>query len=203
MNLRFANWYTQALGAILGGMACIYSYLNGSMIIYSNIDTYFDSLWFGGIISSYFLLPLCIITFLLAIVKSYNPSKLFFNVSIENINIAIIVATVIIGFMGARIYFSIPAVFILFNLITYKKTIHTEIIKDNFNDETTMIFKKTYSLELDTVNEKELKILTTKREIAVDLLLKEAQTQFIMEIAGLSLEELKRLEEELKSDTRI
>lgn len=203
MNLRFANWYTQALGAILGGMACIYSYLNGSMIIYSNIDTYFDSLWFGGIISSYFLLPLCIITFLLAIVKSYNPSKLFLNVSIENINIAIIVVTVIIGFMGTRIYFSIPAVFILFNLITYKKTIHTEIIKDNFNDEATMIFNKTDSLELNTISEKEVKILTTKREIAVDLLLKEAQTQFIMEITGLSLNELKSLEEELKSNTII
>lgn len=203
MNLRFANWYTQALGAILGGMACIYSYLNGSMIIYSNIDTYFDSLWFGGIISSYFLLPLCITTFLLAIVKSYNPSKLFLNVSIENINIAIIVVTVIIGFMGTRIYFSIPAVFILFNLITYKKTIHKEIVKDNFNDEATMIFNKTDSLELNTLSEKELKILTTKREIAVNLLLKEAQTQFIMEITGLSLNELKSLEEELKSNTII
>lgn len=203
MNLRFANWYTQALGAILGGMACIYSYLNGSMIIYSNIDTYFDSLWFGGIISSYFLLPLCIITFLLAIVKSYNPSKLFLNVSIEYINIAIIVVTVIIGFMGTRIYFTIPAVFILFNLITYKKTIHKEIIKDNFNDEATMIFNKTDSLELNTISEKELKILTTKKEIAVNLLLKEAQTQFIMEITGLSLNELKSLEEELKSNTII
>ncbi|MDK2561944.1 hypothetical protein QOZ84_00155 [Romboutsia sedimentorum] len=199
MNLRFANWYTQALGAILGGMACIYSYLNGSMIIYSNIDTYFDSLWFGGIISSYFLLPLCIITFLLAIVKSYNPSKLFLNISIENINISIIVVTVIIGFMGTRIYFSIPAVFILFNLITYKKTIPKEIVKDTFSDETTMTFNKTESLD---ISEKELKILTTKREIAVDLLLKEAQTQFIMEITGLSLKELKNLEEELKSNVR-
>lgn len=199
MNLRFANWYTQALGAILGGMACIYSYLNGSMIIYSNIDTYFDSLWFRGIISSYFLLPLCIITFLLAIVKSYNPSKLFLNISIENINISIIVVTVIIGFMGTRIYFSIPAVFILFNLITYKKTIPKEIVKDTFSDETTMTFNKTESLD---ISEKELKILTTKREIAVDLLLKEAQTQFIMEITGLSLKELKNLEEELKSNVR-
>ncbi|MDK2586738.1 hypothetical protein QOZ83_12805 [Romboutsia sedimentorum] len=199
MNLRFANWYTQALGAILGGMACIYSYLNGSMIIYSNIDTYFDSLWFGGIISSYFLLPLCIITFLLAIVKSYNPSKLFLNISIENINISIIVVTVIIGFMGTRIYFSIPAVFILFNLITYKKTIPKEIVKDTFSDETTMTFNKTESLD---ISEKELKILTTKREIAVDLLLKEAQTQFIMEITGLSLKELKNLEEELKNNVR-
>ena len=200
MNLRFANWYTQALGAILGGMACIYSYLNGSMIIYSNIDTYFDSLWFGGIISSYFLLPLCIITFFLAIVKSYNPSKLFFNVSIENINIAIIVTTVIIGFMGTRIYFSIPAIFILFNLITYKKTVHTEIIEESFKDETTMTFNKTDSLD---ISKKELKILTTKKEIAIDLLLKDAQTQFIMEITGLSLKELKNLEEELKSNARI
>ncbi len=195
MNLRFANWYTQALGAILGGMACIYSYLNGSMIIYSNIDTYFDNLWFGGIISSYFLLPLCIITFLLAIVKSYSPGKLFFNVSIENINISIIVITVIIGFMGARIYFSIPAIFILFNLITYKKT-----IKDNFNDETTMTFNKTNALD---ISKKELKILTTKKEIAIDLLLKDAQTQFIMEITGLSLKELNNLEEELKRNSRI
>jgi len=39
------------------------------------------------------------------------------NVSLENFNTGIIISTVIIGFMGARIYFTIPAIFILFNLI--------------------------------------------------------------------------------------
>ena len=38
MNLRFVNWYTQALGATLGIIACIYAYLNGFMFVYGNIE---------------------------------------------------------------------------------------------------------------------------------------------------------------------
>lgn len=122
MNLKFTNWYTQALGATFGVIACIYSYLNGYMITYSNIDTYFDTLEFTSIISSYLLLPLCIITLLLAVIKSYNFKKYIFKISIENLNMGVIISTVIIGFMGAKIYFTIPALFILFNLTTYKKS---------------------------------------------------------------------------------
>lgn len=193
MNLRFTNWYTQALGATFGVMACIYSYLNGYMITYSNIGTYFDNLWFGGIVSSYFLLPLCILTLLLAIVKSYSPDKKFLNMPLENFNVIIIVSTVIIGFMGARIYFTIPAIFILFNLISYK------MIKEDIKYEE--IKKSKESINLDDeffIDKKELKALLTKREMARDLLSKNVQKSFILDITGLTLKELETLEEEFR-----
>ncbi|WP_042274035.1 hypothetical protein [Faecalimicrobium dakarense] len=120
MNLRFANWYTQALGATLGIIACIYAYLNGFMFVYGNIDNYFDFLGFDGIISSYILTPLCILTLVLAIIKAYKPSIKIFNMQLDNINIFFIVTTVIVGFMGAKIYFTIPALLITFNLFSYK-----------------------------------------------------------------------------------
>ncbi|HSQ87498.1 hypothetical protein [Romboutsia sp.] len=189
MNLRFTNWYTQALGATLGVIACMYSYLNGYMITYSNIDTYFDSLWFGGIVSSYFLLPLCILTLLLAVIKSYDPDKIFLNIPLENFNVGIIVSTVIIGFMGARIYFTIPAIFILFNLITYKKS-NEKILPENEDIK--------YEEIKENFDEKELKTLLIKREMARELLIKNAQKQFIMDITGLTLKELEVLEGEFE-----
>ncbi|MGL4910992.1 MAG: hypothetical protein ACRC3Y_01040 [Romboutsia sp.] len=244
MNLRFTNWYTQALGATLGIIACTYSYLNGDMIIYSNIDTYFDTLEFTGVISSYLLLPLCIVTLLLAIIKSYNLNKSIFKISIENFNIGIIISTVIIGFMGAKIYFVVPAVFILFNLITYKKmgnynendkfdqeveveleqkkeikieinkdqnknkeidrsyglSLQKEILVNNINNENikdfenaTIIFKKAKSLDLEDDNVKELNALETKLEMAQKLLEKKSDVEFILDVTGLTLEELENI----------
>jgi len=233
MNLRFTNWYTQALGAGLGVIACIYAYLNGYISTYSNIDTYFDSLGFGGIISSYFLLPLCILTLLLALIKSYTSDKSFLNVSLENFNTGIIISTVIIGFMGARIYFTIPAIFILFNLInninntTIKenknvesKEIREEFIKKSkeiinleteaFVNENTVTFQRINELSLEVedncidieikenLDEKELKILATKLEMAKELLSKNAQRDFIIELTGLTLKELESLEEQFR-----
>ena len=224
MNLRFTNWYTQALGAALGMIACIYSYLNGYMSTYSNIDTYFDSLGFSGIISSYFLLPLCILTLLLALIKSYTSDKSFLNVSLENFNTGIIISTVIIGFMGARIYFTIPAIFILFNLINNKKTnditIKEEFIKESkeiinleteaFVNENTVTFQRINELSLEVedkcvdieikenLDEKELKILATKLEMAKELLSKDAQRDFIIELTGLTSKELEALEEQFR-----
>jgi len=235
MNLRFTNWYTQAFGAALGVIACIYSYLNGYMSTYSNMDTYFDSLGFSGIISSYFLLPLCILTLLLALIKSYTSDKSFLNVSLENFNTGIIISTVIIGFMGARIYFTIPAIFILFNLINNKKTNDTtitenkniehkeskeEFIKESkeiinleieaFVNENTVTFQRINELSLEVedncidieikenLDEKELKILATKLEMAKELLSKNAQRDFIIELTGLTLKQLEALEEQFR-----
>lgn len=228
MNLRFTNWYTQAIGGTLGIMACLYSYLNGDMITYGNIETYFDVLGFGSLISSYLLLPLCIITLLLAVIKSYASNKSFFKVSIENMNIVIIIATVIIGFMGAKIYFVIPAIFILFNLFTYFKTQnasnnqifsvndrqHKKDIKHekhiNYEDskkkESTLVYREE-SLKGNNISYKnkpnkktnESQTLRTKIEMAKELIEKNAQKQFIIEVTGLTLQQLKIIENELKN----
>lgn len=228
MNLRFTNWYTQALGGTLGIAACLYSYLNGDMIIYSNINTYFDTLGFGSLLSSYLLLPLCIITLLLAVIRSYASNKEVFNVPLENINIVIIISTVIIGFMGAKIYFCIPAIFILFNLLTYYKmnklcnkedgNIKEKEIKTfNYDSkkyktnkliikkQNTIVFDEA-QLDKDTLideeivsnNQNDSDPLKIKIEMAKELLEKNAQKQFIMELTGLTSEELYNVEDELK-----
>lgn len=223
MNLRFTNWYTQALGGTLGIAACLYSYLNGDMIIYSNINTYFDTLGFGSLLSSYLLLPLCIITLLLAVIRSYASNKEVFNVPLENINIVIIISTVIIGFMGAKIYFCIPAIFILFNLLTYYKMNklcnkeEKEIKTFNYDSkkyktnkliikkQNTIVFDEA-QLDKDTLideeivsnNQNDSDPLKIKIEMAKELLEKNAQKQFIMELTGLTSEELYNVEDELK-----
>jgi hypothetical protein len=118
MKFKFLDWYTQAIGATLGIIACVYAYLNGYMFVYANIGNNFDYLGFKGVISSYLLLPLCILNLFLSLIKSYISNKEISNTKFESINVFIIILTTIIGFMGAKIYFFIPAILILFNLIS-------------------------------------------------------------------------------------
>ena len=75
MRFKFLDWYTQALGATFGILACIYAYLNGYMFVYGNIEGYFDFLGFSGVISSYLLLPLCLLSLFISLIRSYNIKK--------------------------------------------------------------------------------------------------------------------------------
>ena len=117
MRFKFLDWYTQALGATFGILACIYAYLNGYMFVYGNIEGYFDFLGFSGVISSYLLLPLCLLSLFISLIRSYTIKKEILNMSFESINIFISILTVVVGFMGAKIYFTIPAAFILFHIL--------------------------------------------------------------------------------------
>lgn len=178
MNLRFANWYTQALGATLGIIACIYAYLNGFMFVYGNINGYFDFLGFRGIVSSYTLLPLCILTLIFAISKPYIEGKTFCKFSLYNINTTLIITTTIIGFMGAKIYFTIPALFIVFNLygnILFNKENKTNLVNSVFEDEKTINISNNLALNLENNVECVLfknKVDLVKKEMALELLKK-------------------------------
>ncbi|MGL5695082.1 MAG: hypothetical protein ACRCXA_13450, partial [Peptostreptococcaceae bacterium] len=106
MSSRFINWYTQALGATLGVLTCIFAYVNGWMFVYGNIDTNFDYMQFDGVLSSYLLLPLCIITLCSSFIKLYNTSnKHIFKVPLNNINNFLCIITVIVGIIGTKLYF--------------------------------------------------------------------------------------------------
>ncbi|MBO3445551.1 hypothetical protein [Clostridium sp. CCUG 7971] len=223
MNLRFTNWYTQALGATLGIIACVYAYLNGFMFVYGNIGNYFDFLGFDGIISSYTLTPLCILTLVLAIIKAYKPNKKIFNIQLENINIFFIVATVIVGFMGAKIYFAIPAILITFNLFSYKfegKIFKVESLEDDLTekngdfDEQEQMFavdkmvisdeRNDLSINLETTIEskaieRNIRLAIAKKEMAIDLLDKNANIDFITEITGLKVNEIEEIREEIRN----
>ena len=194
MKFKFLDWYTQAIGATLGIIACVYAYLNGYMFVYANIGNNFDYLGFKGVISSYLLLPLCILTLSLSLIKSYISNKEISNTKFESINVFAIVLTTIIGFMGAKIYFFIPAILILFNLIS----------PNIFNKENLSVEDKTIEFnqidEVDKVhinNVSDSKVLKVKQEMARDLLMKDSSKQFIMELTGFTLDELNTLEKEL------
>ncbi|RDY22958.1 hypothetical protein CHF27_010660 [Romboutsia maritimum] len=216
MKSTFLNWYTQSLGATLGIIASIYAYLNGYMFVYSNISRNFDNLSFGGVISSYFLLPLCIITLLLGLAKSCIDDKIIYKISLKSFNKLIIIMTVIVGFLGAHIYFVFPAIFILFEFYEDKIKIdlfnHNEELDKELSQEVQIKDKVEAEIEnkieIDKDNdlitrkdllqsEKSKKILLTKIEMTKDLLTRKANKQFIMEITGLSLNEIENIENKL------
>ena len=217
MRFKFLDWYTQALGATFGILACIYAYLNGYMFVYGNIEGYFDFLGFSGVISSYLLLPLCLLSLFISFIRSYTIKKEILNMSFESINIFISILTVIVGFMGAKIYFTIPAAFILFHILepylhNYRNSENQEVIFDDNKEyditQNTIEFDKidiNMSSEANASSEPEElyksrsnnpDVIETKKEIALELLRKNSSKQFIVELTGFTLDEINMLEKE-------
>ena len=217
MRFKFLDWYTQALGATFGILACIYAYLNGYMFVYGNIEGYFDFLGFSGVISSYLLLPLCLLSLFISLIRSYTIKKEILNMSFESINIFISILTVVVGFMGAKIYFTIPAAFILFHILepylhNYRKSENQEVILDDNKEyditQNTIEFDK---IDIDIPSEANASneadelyksrsnnpdVIETKKEIALELLRKNSSKQFIVELTGFTLDEIDMLEKE-------
>ena len=217
MRFKFLDWYTQALGATFGILACIYAYLNGYMFVYGNIEGYFDFLGFSGVISSYLLLPLCLLSLFISLIRSYTIKKEILNMSFESINIFISILTVVVGFIGAKIYFTIPAAFILFHILepylhNYRNSENQEVILDDNKEyditQNTIEFDKIdidMSSEANASNEAEElyksrsnnpNVIETKKEIAIELLRKNSSKQFIVELTGFTLDEINMLEKE-------
>jgi len=217
MRFKFLDWYTQALGATFGILACIYAYLNGYMFVYGNIEGYFDFLGFSGVISSYLLLPLCLLSLFISLIRSYTIKKEILNMSFESINIFISILTVVVGFMGAKIYFTIPAAFILFHILepylhSYRNSENQEVIFDDNKEyditQNTIEFDKIdidIPSEANASNEAEElyksrsnnpDVIETKKEIALELLRKNSSKQFIVELTGFTLDEINMLEKE-------
>ena len=217
MRFKFLDWYTQALGATFGILACIYAYLNGYMFVYGNIEGYFDFLGFSGVISSYLLLPLCLLSLFISLIRSYTIKKEILNMSFESINIFISILTVVVGFMGAKIYFTIPAAFILFHILepylhNYRNSENQEVILDDNKEhditQNTIEFDK---IDIDIPSEANASneadelyksrsnnpdVIETKKEIALELLRKNSSKQFIVELTGFTLDEIDMLEKE-------
>ena len=214
MRFKFLDWYTQALGATFGILACIYAYLNGYMFVYGNIEGYFDFLGFSGVISSYLLLPLCLLSLFISLIRSYTIKKEILNMSFESINIFISILTVVVGFMGAKIYFTIPAAFILFHILepylhNYRNSENQEVILDDNKEyditQNTIEFDKididipsasNEAEELYKSRSNNPNVIETKKEIAIELLRKNSSKQFIVELTGFTLDEINMLEKE-------
>lgn len=183
----------------------------------ANIEGYFDFLGFSGVISSYLLLPLCLLSLFISLIRSYTIKKEILNMSFESINIFISILTVVVGFMGAKIYFTIPAAFILFHILepylhNYRNSENQEVILDDNKEyditQNTIEFDK---IDIDIPGEanasneaEELyksrsnnpNVIETKKEIALELLRKNSSKQFIVELTGFTLDEINMLEKE-------
>ena len=137
--------------------------------------------------------------------------------SFESINIFISILTVVVGFMGAKIYFTIPAAFILFHILepylhNYRNSENQEVIFDDNKEyditQNTIEFDKIdidMSSEANASNEAEElyksrsnnpDVIETKKEIALELLRKNSSKQFIVELTGFTLDEINILEKE-------
>ena len=137
--------------------------------------------------------------------------------SFESINIFISILTVVVGFMGAKIYFTIPAAFILFHILepylhNYRNSENQEVILDDNKEyditQNTIEFDKIdidIPSEANASNEAEEiyksrsnnpDVIETKKEIALELLRKNYSKQFIVELTGFTLDEINMLEKE-------
>ena len=137
--------------------------------------------------------------------------------SFESINIFISILTVVVGFMGAKIYFTIPAAFILFHILepylhNYRNSENQEVILDDNKEyditQNTIEFDKIdidIPSEANASNEAEElyksrrnnpDVIETKKEIALELLRKNSSKQFIVELTGFTLDEIDMLEKE-------
>ncbi|WP_250673978.1 hypothetical protein LZ906_008225 [Paraclostridium ghonii] len=192
MDKSFFNWYTQSLGGIIGLIACMCAYLNGDMAVYGNILRNIDSIGLGGLIASYTLLPLCIVITFLGVIESYSN-----NENLPDINKNIVITTTLIGFIGSKLFFIIPAIFILFKyystFICSKKDLNVKVSQVSQAIEAAE-FKK-----INTKNEEANKnLMKTKIDMAIELLIKGADKNFICEITGLTPQELENIEQRIQ-----
>lgn len=183
--MKFYQWYSQACGGILGIISCIYCYLRGDLLIYSNLNGNFDIISFNGILASYILYPLCFLIFIMAIVMALpNTShKKILNVEITKINSILIYLTTLVGILGCNVYFIIPALLLLIKDLMY--AFKYCISKIN-NNQTSTIKNNDTNRDNQELNDTSEQLLSTKTEMAINLLNKNANINFITEVTGLS-----------------
>lgn len=190
--MKFYQWYSQALGGVVGIASCIYCYLRGDMLIYSNLNGNFDIISFNAILASYILYPLCFLTFIMAIligIPNMSQKKII-SIPITKINNFILYSTIIVGILGCGIYFIPPALLLLIKDFIYL----CKYIKSR-ND------NKGNKIEESEINKRETKessvqLLTTKTEMAINLLNQDASISFITEVTGLSQDYINKLKRE-------
>ena len=194
--MKFYQWYSQACGGILGIISCIYCYLRGDLLIYSNLNGNFDIISFNGILASYILYPLCFLTFIMAIVMAlpHTSHKKILNVEITKINSILIYLTTLVGILGCNVYFIIPALLLLIKDLMYAFKYCRSKINNNQKSAIKNIDIEQDNQELKDTSEQ---LLSTKTEMAINLLNKNANINFITEVTGLSedfISNLKRVD---------
>lgn len=213
--MKFHQWYTQALGALIGMLTCIHCYIHGDLLLYSNLSINIHLLNPYQIIASYILYPLCILTFLMALliplIKNFEEKKIL-GIRIKKLNIFIKYLTIIVGISGCLIYFALAAFILVFSdIISFFSYLRSKFTKNTYQIELAQaaeeeeeeeeedgeaqlnpILTNTFSPENTPTNQ----YLAIKTEMAINLLNQNASLDFINEITGLSMEYLTKLQEE-------
>ena len=96
--------YTQAFGALLGLIACLYGYVYGDLLLIGKVP--FSDTTIISTICGYTLYPLCWVVFLFSFI---------FKDKLHKVNKYITHTTVAIGLLGCKYYFIIPGLLILYN----------------------------------------------------------------------------------------
>ncbi|MEG1409858.1 MAG: hypothetical protein RSD36_08445 [Terrisporobacter sp.] len=191
--MKYFDWYTQAMGGVLGLIACIYCYLNGDLMMISNINGNFDMLYFNELIASYTLYPLCIFIFILSIIrfmKSNNSNSKVNKESFIRFNDIMLYFTAIIGILGCKQYFIIAALLIIFYPIKSRINYARENKSRDANDN---------DIKDETLSEEDLALVSTKKDMAIDLLNNNASINFIIEVTGLGHKEIENLSKDINS----
>lgn len=222
IDRSFLNWYTQSLGGLAGILICTGSYLQGSLIVYGDILSKIDSVGISGVLASYILIPLCILTTIVGAIESYKSSEL-----LNTISKGLIIITIVIGFVGTKIYFIIPSILILFKFyskyiirtkkddtektnevsiykikeelleskirkVIYNTNIEKNVLKNDVQEQREQMFSND---EFDTIlNNNEENHFKTRVSMAKALLNKNSSKEFICEITGLEIEQIEALE---------
>ena len=189
--MKFYQWYSQAFGGVLGIASCIYCYVKGDLLMYSKLSGNFDIINFNGILASYILYPLCFLTFIMAALVAMPDmaQKKILNVDLPKANSYLVYSTVVVGILGCGIYFIIPALLILLKDLLYAfkyyKSKHVNKTTNNNTDEYNQEPKNTSA-----------QLLSTKTEMAINLLNNNANINFIADVTGLSEDYIIKLKKE-------
>jgi len=160
--------YAQALGALLGLIACLYGYVHGDILLIGKAP--FETTSALELFCGYTLYPLCILIFLLSIILhllKYQEN----TQSIKSINKFLTHITVVIGVLGCKYYFIVPGLLILYKFYM------------------PVLFENDYKNR-----EEQLK----KQSEAQSLLNKNFSKHTIVKLLDISYEELEKIELQMK-----
>lgn len=112
---------------------CVYSYMYGYIYPFSNIELNLNKIDLGAAMASFLLLPFCILSLILSLIKNFEFLKE--NEALESLNTFTIIFLIVIGFIGCKFLFIIPTIFFLLSIyITYNEVEFDEIDEQQITD---------------------------------------------------------------------
>ncbi|MEG0855271.1 MAG: hypothetical protein RSG52_02205 [Terrisporobacter sp.] len=122
--------------------------------------------------------------------KSNNSNSKVNKESFIRFNDIMLYFTAIIGILGCKQYFIIAALLIIFYPIKSRINYARENKSRDANDN---------DIKDETLSEEDLALVSTKKDMAIDLLNNNASINFIIEVTGLGHKEIENLSKDINS----